>query len=113
MAVPKRKTRATRPLVRTARARAVQMSVGVEVARRHCDGSRWSVAASRWCEMCEADGLSEPRRTEEAVEGGGEEEREQDVGDEDAGEEKDSGGGEDAEAGVEGGAGAEGLAAQR
>ena len=45
---------------------------------------------------------------EEAVEGGAEEEREQDFGDEDAGEEEDSGGGEDGEAGVEGGAGAEG-----
>ena len=46
---------------------------------------------------------------EEAVEGGAEEEREQDFGDEDAGEEEDSGGGEDGEAGVEGGAVAEGA----
>ena len=47
---------------------------------------------------------------EEAVEGGGEQERQQDVGDEDAGEEDDAGGGEHAEAGVEGCALAEGLA---
>ena len=47
---------------------------------------------------------------EEAVERGGEEQGEQGVGDEDAGEEEDSGGGEYAEAGVEGGAFAEGLA---
>ncbi len=51
------------------------------------------------------------RRAEKAVEGDREEEREQDFGDEDAGEEEDSGGGEDGEAGVEGGAVAEGAAA--
>ena len=45
---------------------------------------------------------------EEAVEGGAEEEGEQDFGDEVAGEEEDAGGGEGGEAGVEGGAGAEG-----
>ena len=47
--------------------------------------------------------------SQEAVEGCAEEEREQDFGDEVAGEEEDSGGGEDGEAGVEGGAGVEGL----
>ncbi len=45
----------------------------------------------------------------EAVEGDGEEEAEQDLGDEDAGEEEDAGGGEHGEAGVEGGAGVEGA----
>jgi hypothetical protein len=47
---------------------------------------------------------------EEAVEGRGEEEGEEDVWKEDAGEEEDTGGGEDSEAGVEGGSFAEGLA---
>jgi hypothetical protein len=47
---------------------------------------------------------------EEAVEGGGEEEGEEDFGDEDAGEEEDAGGGEGEEAGVESGALVEGFA---
>ncbi len=47
--------------------------------------------------------------SEEAVEGGAEEEGEQDFGDEVAGEEEDAGAGEGGEAGVEGGAGVEGL----
>ena len=47
--------------------------------------------------------------SEEAVEGDAEEEGEQDLGDEVAGEEEDTGGGEGGEAGVEGGAGAEGA----
>ena len=46
---------------------------------------------------------------EEGVEGGGEEEREPDFGDEDSGEEEDSGGGENGDAGVEAGAGIEGF----
>ena len=46
---------------------------------------------------------------EEEVEGGAEEEGEQDLGDEDAGEEEDADGGEDGEAGVEGGAPVEGA----
>ena len=45
------------------------------------------------------------RGSEKAVEGGGEEEGEQDFGDEVAGEEEDAGGGEGGEAGVEGGRG--------
>ena len=88
MAVPARKTMATRPLVRTARARAGPEGVGVEIVARP----------------------REFQGFQEAVEAGGEQEREQDVGNEDAGEEEDSGGGEHAEAGVEGGAFAEGLA---
>jgi hypothetical protein len=47
---------------------------------------------------------------QEAVDGGAEEEGEQDFGDEDAGEEEDSYAGKDGEAGVEGGTVAEGLA---
>jgi len=54
--------------------------------------------------------LIDLKRSKEGVEGGAEEEGEQDFGDEDAGEEEDSGGGEEGEAGVEGGAVAEGLA---
>ncbi len=46
---------------------------------------------------------------EEEVEGGAEQEGEQDVRDEDAGEEEDAGGGEDGEAGVEGGLALEGF----
>ena len=109
MAVPKKKTMATRPLVRTARARAVHMSRrgwwgeverGVSPLRRNgVFGRDDSVVAVRSWRV---------EGSEEAVEGGGEEEGEQDFGDEDAGEEEDAGGGEDGEAGVEGGAGAEG-----
>ena len=73
--------------------------VGVE----RCDARSRSFASLRMTGMRGAT-------CEEAVERGGEQQREQDIGDEDAGEEEDAGGGEDGEAGVEGGAVAEGLA---
>jgi hypothetical protein len=92
MAVPKKKTRATRPLVRTARARAVHM-------RRRRGGEK-SAAPSR-CDLkaCIAGGSRGRCRGRGRA----------DLGDEDAGEEEDAGGGEGGEAGVEGGAFVEGF----